>query len=223
MAKLKLPSYGEMLSRYEKGRRKYFSSPGVVKTSEHMLKRGWGEYYVDFDNATFDPTAAEDITYKYANELRKILTKKPIHYLGFIEKHEGTAGAIKISVAVSILTGVPNILIRPYKDIEFERIKIPPKTTKTRGKQLEGSKIVLITDHCTTGTEVLECANIVKENGGKVTDVITYTSRPKIKENLEKFEKEGIEFHSIYPVSERLEKVFIDATTEPDHQVPVQI
>ncbi len=130
--------------------------------------------------------------------------------MGFIEKRfGGTVGALKASLAISIMTGIPNILIRPRKELDFERVKVPNRPELPRKLQLSGKNVVLITDHITTGREIIKSAEIVQNNGGIVNNVLAYTLRDD-RLDLKKFEDKKIKLHWIYKVPEDIPFPYIE-------------
>ncbi len=203
----KTPKYWELGRIHEEAKRSYFTTSGALKIrGKSKVRKELPEIMrvPDFDYMASDSIDAENIVDKYAEEIEKIRTRRAIDYLGFVERKCGRIGALSGSCAISIVTEIPNILIRPYKDIMFERVKLSPQKNRTRGRQLFNSNVALITDHCTTGREMLQCADIVKKNGGIPTDVVTYASMSD-KIELRKFEDACIEFHPIYSLPEDFE------------------
>lgn len=180
--------------------KKAFLTDGVIKTSWRGYLSGLTDkYYVDFDNLTSDPSTAKNVVDQYVGKLDEISKHRTINYLAFIQKDIGTVGALKISGALSIVSEIPSILIRPSKEISFDKIKIPSKPINKRNEQLLNSNVVIITDHITTGKEVLDAVNTVENNGGKVTGVIAFTVRTD-RFIPEPFETKKIEFNYIYQI-----------------------
>jgi len=166
-------------------------------------------YFVDFDVLINDPYRCEQIVRLYVLKIREINSKRPIDLLGFIEKYSGgTIGAIRIAGAISIFTRIPNVPIRLTKEIRFERVKIPPVIGKPTKGRFSGAKIVVVTDHVTTGGEVLNAIDAVRYNGGEVTDVIAFTARTD-KVRLNDFAERGVRFHSLFKLPEDLHRIGI--------------
>ena len=179
---------------------KYFQVPGVIKTSQRGYKSGLTDkYYVDFDNLTSDPSKAKNVVDQYTKKLDEISKSGTIDYIAFLQKDAGTAGALKLSGALSIVSKIPSILIRPSKEIGFDKIKIPSQLTNKRNEQLLSSNVVIITDHTTTGGEIIDAVNIVENNGGKVIGAITFTVRTD-RFIPEPFKTKKIGFHYIYQI-----------------------
>lgn len=178
----------------------YLTRPGVIKASTHLEKSGKPTpYYVDFDNYTHDPDMAKDVLELFKRRIAEIKSIRRVDALAFIEKAAGgTTGALRFSCALSIVTKLPNITVRMAKEIDFEQIKLPSRKGGDVKKRLEGLQQVLVTDHCTTGREVLKAADIIERNGGKVTDIVAFTVRQdRIERTREQFEKRNIEVWEI--------------------------
>lgn len=177
-----------------------FLTDGVIKTSWRGYKSGLTDkYYVDFDNLTSDPSIAKNVVDQYIKKLDDISKHETIDYLAFLQKDVGTVGALKLSGALSIVSEIPTMLIRPFKEISFDKIKIPSQPINKRNEQLRSSNVVIITDHTTTGGEILGAVDIIENNGGKVVGAITFTVRTD-RFIPEPFETKGIGFHYIYPI-----------------------
>jgi orotate phosphoribosyltransferase len=156
----------------------HFRTPGAFRTSRHASRMGLKRpFYMDFDHLVHDPVQCEEIVRLIAERIQEIHSSHPVHAVGFIEKAEGgTTGALTIAGAVSIFTRLPNLVVRLWKDIPSERIKLPPVRGQRSSERLAGMNVVVVTDHSTTGDEVLRAARAVEYFGAKVEDVIIYTS-----------------------------------------------
>ncbi|MBU4374324.1 MAG: hypothetical protein KJ714_07805 [Euryarchaeota archaeon] len=200
--------------------KEFFNKPGSIKTSIRGFKSGLlDNYYVDFDNITSDALQAKNVVAQLVYKINDIKTKQRIDYLGFIEKRfGGTMGALKASLAISMMTEIPNIILRPRKELEFERVKAPNRPKVPRKAQLSGSNVVLITDHITTGREIIKSAEIILNNGGKVSDVLTYTLRAD-KLDIKKFEDHKIQLHYIYKIPEDIPFEYIAKIESKQKQV----
>lgn len=183
--------------------KEFFNKPGARKSSIRGFKSGIldNEYY-DFDNITSNSSQAKNVVTQLSYKIKDINNELNIDYLAFIEKKfGGTAGALRASLAISIYTDLPNILIRPHKEVKFDRIKIPDRRNLPRKSQLSGLNIVLITDHITTGSEVVKSAEIIRNNGGNISDVVAYSTRLDRLE-IEKFNESKLKLHYIYEVGQ---------------------
>ncbi|MCD4845165.1 MAG: hypothetical protein K8R25_11835 [Methanosarcinales archaeon] len=188
-----------------------FIKRGSIKSSIRGFKSGiYDNYYIDFDIITSDPLQAKNVVEQLTYKINDIKTKQRIDYLGFLEKRiKGTIGALQASLAISVMTGIPHIIIRLSKELDFDRIKIPNRSSLTRNSQLSGLNVVLITDHITTGNEIIKSVDTIRNNGGTVSDVITYTVRLD-KLNHKKFEDRNLELHSIYKIPDDIPFEYIE-------------
>ncbi|AEB08762.1 hypothetical protein [Desulfobacca acetoxidans] len=154
--------------------REFFLKPGVIKSSSHGLRSGKkDDYYFDLDYLLNEPYQAEMLLDIYAGMINVIKEENSIDFLAFIEKASGgTVGAIRLSVALSIKTRLPNLSVRLRKEIAFEKIK-----ARFPEKGLRGLRAIIVSDHCTTGNEVLLAANALKQNGASVNHAVAYTIR----------------------------------------------
>lgn len=154
--------------------REFFLKPGVIKASSHGLRSGKkDDYYFDLDYLLNEPYQAEMVLDIYASMINAIKEENPIDFLAFIEKASGgTVGAIRLAVALSIKTRLPNLSVRPRKEISFEKIK-----ARFPDAGLKGLRAIIVSDHCTTGNEVLLAAKALEENGALVDHAVAYTIR----------------------------------------------
>lgn len=183
--------------------REFFRKPGVLKASNHGLRSGSkDDYYFDLDYMLNEPYQAEMVLDIYASLINAIKKEAPIDFLAFIEKASGgTVGAIRLAVALSIKTSLPNFSVRLRKEISFEKIKAQMSTeglNKYRG--------IIITDHCTTGNEVLLAAQALRKNNALVEDAIIYTIRPD-KFQWDKFRDNKINLRYAYELPSSCKEV----------------
>jgi len=202
---IKLAPESEMGWIYESAKI-YIKAEGVKKRSWHRWRKGdESPWYSDFDSAVNDPIRCEVFSSWYADQIRKIARERKIDLLAPIEKDKsGTIGVIRLSGVISILTGLPNVPVRLAKEIKSEKLKIPPVEGKPWKGRLNKSKMTILTDHCTTGSEVLKAVEAVEYNGGIVTDLIAYTYVPD-KFDWNAFERKGIVCHFQCAIPEELE------------------
>jgi len=155
--------------------REVFLKPGVIKASSHGLRSGSkDDYYFDLDYLLNEPYQAEMVLDIYASMVNAIKQEVPIDFLAFIEKASGgTIGALRLSVALSVKARLPNLSVRLRKEIFFEKLK-----TRFSEKGLKGLRAVIVSDHCTSGNEVLLAAQALRKNEVLVEDAVVYTVRP---------------------------------------------
>lgn len=155
--------------------REFFEKPGVIKASQHVFRTGSkDDYYFDFDYFISEPDKSAMVLDIFANLVDEIKQEATIDILAFIEKSSGgTVGAIRLSVALSIRTNLPHVIVRPAKGIIWERVK--GLTANNRDKNF---RTIIVSDHCTSGNEVMEAASELRANGFIVNDAVVYTIRP---------------------------------------------
>lgn len=177
-----------------------FSDPSIVRQSKHRLRGGEeATFFVDFDIATNDPQICAGIVQNYSAKLLEITLKRNIDFIAFIEKMgRATVGAIRVAGAISIDTGIPSFIIRIGKELPFEKIKLYGKRGLPAKHKLTDLKIALITDHMTSGAEILQAIKIIEDAKGNVSDVLVHTLKPQAAEDTIKILLDkGIVFHSL--------------------------
>lgn len=177
----------------------HFTTPGAFRRSTHASRMGLKrEFYMDFDHVVHDPIQCEQIVRLIAERIQEIQSVHPVHAVGFLEKADGgTTGALTIAGALSIFTRLPNLVVRLWKRIPSERIKLPPVFGQSASERLADMTVVLITDHSTSGDELVQAAKAVEHFGGKVEDVIIYTA---IEDELKHEAFGRITVHRIHPL-----------------------
>jgi orotate phosphoribosyltransferase len=185
--------------------KEFFRKPFVFKTSTRLLRVGIPEhYYIDFDLIINDPYRCEEVAKLYAANILDLSREDPIDLLGFLEKSGGgTSGAIRLAGFISSLTHIPNALVRLTRELEYEQVKLPPVEGKTLRQRMIGMKIAIVTDHVTTGMELLDAIDAVEYNGGKVTNVVTYTLRTDLVKK-EEFTRRKIHLISLHSLPDAL-------------------
>lgn len=159
----------------------HFRTPGAFRKSTHASRMGLKRpFYMDFDHFVHDPVQCEEIVRLIAENIGQIMVSRPVHAIAFIEKADGgTTGAITLAGAISILVRLPNLVVRLWKDIPSERVKLPPIRGQSPSDRLAGMNVVIVADHSTTGDEVLRAVRAIGHFGCDVSDVIVYTSLDK--------------------------------------------
>jgi orotate phosphoribosyltransferase len=165
--------------------RGYLADGESIKQSVHALRSGTvDKFFVDFDFVVNDPRRCQSAVDLFVAKLQQLVRRERVDGLAFLEKARdalvpsgGTVGAVRLAGAISIASGVPNFVIRMSKDIIAERIKLPHNTHAGNSALLTGASIVVITDHCSTGKELLSAIETISAHGGRVVGVIAYTVR----------------------------------------------
>lgn len=197
----------------------HFTTPGAFRRSTHAsrmgLKRPW---YMDFDHVVHDPIQCEEIVRLIAERIEEIQSVHPVHAVAFLEKADGgTTGALTIAGAVSIFSRLPNLVVRLWKRIPSERIKLPPVRGQSTSERLAEMSVVIVTDHCTSGDELLRAAKAVEHFGAKVEDVIIYTT---IEGKLNEEAFGPISVHRIHPLPQDMVAAGLQVPKSQERGVP---
>lgn len=193
----------------------YFKVPGVIKSSFHAYKGGaQAQFFSDFDSVVTDPLRASDVVLLYCDVIEEIMRLKRVDGLVFIEKAAekddvvggGTIGAIQLATDISRCVLLPFISVRSYKSLVAERIKLATSAERTKATELAEASLIMVTDHCTSGTEALEAADIVEAHGGHVTDLVVYTLWPQ-RFRWDEFRQRDIEVHPLVELPGELRKL----------------
>jgi orotate phosphoribosyltransferase len=198
------PLFNYNKSKLREETREYFRIPFVFKASTRLFRVGLSEpYYIDFDLIINDPFRCEEVAKLYAAYILDVSRERPVELLGFLEKSGGTSGAIRLAGFISSLTHIPNVLIRLTRELEYDQVKLPLVEGKTLRERMSSVRITLVTDHVTTGTELLDAVDAVEYNGGKVTNVVAYTLRTDLVRKDE-FASREIDIFSLHPLPDGL-------------------
>jgi len=169
-----------------------------ISTSKHSLKGGdRSPYFVDFDLISTKPSNCKKIANQFKMQIDAIskAKQKSPDVLVFIEKDNiGTVGTLTYAAHLSIITGIPMIIDRHWKELIGDRIKL---SKDYNANKLKEKNIILISDVSTTGTELWDAICDIKHNGGNVTDIIVYYSRLTI-DTVNEFATKGISIHPLY-------------------------
>lgn len=102
-------------------------------------------------------------------------------------------GGIPLVTAASMATGVPCIFIRNAK-------KGYGTAKQLEGELKPGERVALLEDVATTGGQVLEAAEVIRESGATVSVIIATIDRQEgARENIE---KAGIRFDALFTVTD---------------------
>jgi len=179
------------------------------KLREEFQKPGIG---YDFDQITYSPQKCEWVVGLFTEKVRDIVAQgEEVDFLAFIQKDTGeTTGAIKLEGAISIETGIPSTTIRLGREGKANRIKFPWGEGENKKGIIPNANAILITDHCSSGKEILRAIKTLEYYGAKVKDVITFTTNTeKIKENIDTFKEKGIIIHTFNRIPEDMDLVGI--------------
>lgn len=98
-----------------------------------------------------------------------------------IDKIAGPAlGAVPISTAVSLHSGIPMLMIR-------KSLKGYGTSKRIEGELEEGNKVVVVEDVTTTGDSLLKAIEAISDNGGTISRVFVVVDREEgAKDNLKR-------------------------------------
>ncbi len=102
-------------------------------------------------------------------------------------------GGIPIATALSLLTGLPLVLVRK-KAKEYGTCKA------AEGQEFAGKKVCVIEDVVTTGGQIILSANDLRQAGARVDKVMCVILRNE--EGREKLKQEGLELIPLYTMEE---------------------
>ena len=160
---------------------------GAIKFGRFVLTSGAiSEYYIDIKKASTNPT------------ILKLIARHMSEYVNGYDMLAGMElGAVPLVVALSLETGIPDVIIRKEK------------REHGTGKQIEGGEVVgksvlVVEDVTTSGGSVVKTIQVLREQNAEVDRVLTVVDRESgTREALEKLE---VEFIPLVTVSEILKK-----------------
>lgn len=188
----------------------FWMMPGAVR--RNLMSSGTSQhpnYVVDTDVLPIDLEQCRAITEWYVDKLTNIDHEHRTDLLGFIEKQDGSTGAIQFAGLIAMKTNRPFVAVRLDKDIPEQRIKVPlPKWLPSdieipEASKLKGRNVAIVTDTVTDGEDVLAAVSEITNRGGKVTDIVTYVlSSERFKDAGMKLEAQGIQTTYAYEADE---------------------
>lgn len=146
----------------------------VLKYGKYVLKSGEkSEYYIDLKSLVSYPSVVYRIMSNISIRLIEDIEKKDgkkIDKSGYILCGVPTGGVFFASV-LSIISGIPMIMIRDKKKIYGTK------------KQIEGNyqnkKLILVEDVITTGTSILEYLDIINNHEIEICNIVGILDRQK--------------------------------------------
>ncbi len=191
-------------------------TPEAVRSCVHGLHGGAVEKaYVDFDLLVEDPTQASEVAGLFARFIVGLREYEDPTLLAFLKKNDeesrNTVGALLLAAKIASSDGVqlPYKVVRLDSEIQHQRMKFE-RGVGPLERALSGERVVLISDHSSRGTEVIDALDTLAEYDAKVIAVAVLT---RIKHLFEEskaqqvFAERGVEF--VY---------FFDVLPPPDDQ-----
>ena len=160
---------------------------GAIKFGRFVLTSGAvSDYYIDIKKASTNP-----------NILKKISEAMAEYAEGYDLIAGMELGAVPLVTALSLQTNIPFVIIRKEKR-EHETTK------QIEGGDVKDKRVLVIEDVTTSGNSVIKTINIIRQNHGKVDEVIVVVDRESGAE--EKLQQIDINFIPLVSVSEILKK-----------------
>lgn len=158
---------------------------GAIKFGQFTLTSGRkSDYYVDIKEAMTDPETLK--------ETAKMISERVVSdYVAGVE-----LGAVPITVASSMISGKPYIIIRKERGHGTGSLFV--------GKPETGKSVDIIEDVVTTGGSVARAVDILRGAGMIVRKVIFVVDRQE--GGMEKFTSLGVEADPIFRIREMMQK-----------------
>jgi orotate phosphoribosyltransferase len=160
---------------------------GAIKFGRFVLTSGAvSDYYIDIKKASTNP---------------KILSKIAIAMAEYAQGYDLIAGmelgAVPLITALSLQTNIPFVIIRKEK-------REHGTSKQIEGDDLKDKRVLVIEDVTTSGNSVIKTVNVIRQNHGKVDEVIVVVDRDSGAEK--KLQKIDINFIPLLSVNEILKK-----------------
>lgn len=176
----------------------------VTVATPHALEGGHIQYedYIDFDLLVRTPDQAQDVASRYSRAIQQARQSQHANALAFIQKDyaesSNTVGALQLAALVSTDRRVwlPYVVVRLDKDVPHDRIKFHGDIN--RSTELRGYDFIVVTDHISHGSEVLDTLHTIRDFGGSTACVVTYTIREDLWEMgpvRPQFAEQGVEVY----------------------------
>ena len=160
---------------------------GAIKFGRFVLTSGAvSDYYIDIKKASTNP-----------NILKKISEAMAEYAEGYDLIAGMELGAVPLVTALSLQTNIPYVIIRKEK-------REHGTSKQIEGGDVKDKRVLVIEDVTTSGNSVIKTINIIRQNHGKVDEVIVVVDRESGAE--EKLQQIDINFIPLVSVSEILKK-----------------
>lgn len=167
---------------------KLIQDVGAVKKGKFKLSNGsLTDYYIDKYVFETHP----EVLHALADEISNRLSEKTIDVVAGPE-----LGAVPLVTAVSLRTNIPSAYIRKGKKHYGTQARI-------EGRIEKGMRVAIVEDVTTTGGTILETAELVKEVGGIVEQMIVIVDRNA--EAVENVREAGYDLEYLARVGEDFE------------------
>lgn len=140
------------------------SECGALQFGDFTLASGAkSSYYIDIKKASTNPAVLKLIAELMAEKISE-LEEKPDRIAGVV------LGSIPLATAVSIETGIPFIMVRKEK-------KGHGTGKLIEGDLEENDSVLVVEDVITTAGSAISAIKLIREAGGKVTDLLSVIDR----------------------------------------------
>jgi orotate phosphoribosyltransferase len=165
----------------------YLKECGAIQFGRFVLTSGAvSDYYIDIKKASSNP------------KILKKLAEAMAEYAGGYDFIAGMElGAVPLSVALSLETGIPYVIIRKEKREHGTGKQI-------EGGEVKGKRVLVIEDVTTSGKSVVKSIQILRENKAIVDEVVVVVDRETGAE--EKLRTVEVGFIPLLSVSDILKK-----------------
>ena len=140
----------------------------IIKYGKFTLKSGKeSDYYVDIKSAISHPMLMKKITLEFLELVCHLGHDPDVCICGVPQ------GAVPFAAALSYETGIPLIMIRKdVKDYGTQK--------QIEGVYNENTKVILIEDVVTSGSSMLEAAQLLKRNNLQVIEILSIVNRSSV-------------------------------------------
>jgi orotate phosphoribosyltransferase len=160
---------------------------GAIQFGRFVLTSGAvSDYYIDIKKASTSPEI-----------LRKIAEAMTEYTKGYDLLAGMELGAVPLVVALSLETNIPYVIIRKEK-------REHGTSKQIEGEEVKGKKVLIIEDVTTSGGSVVKTIKIIRENQGKVNEVLAVVDRESGAE--EKLKNADVSFIPLFSVNDILKK-----------------
>ncbi len=172
---------------FSKNKLKDLIKEKALTTGDFTLASGKkSSYYIDLKKAY----TYSEVMNQIVEGMKEAVEDEKIDRIAGIE-----LGGVPLATALSLKTGIPFIIIR-------KKAKGHGTGNRIEGELRGGDNVIVVEDIVTTGGSVISGIEVIREGGGKCSNVITVVDR--LQGGLENLEKVNISLKSLVTVNEIL-------------------
>jgi len=151
-----------------------------------------GSDFFDLDRLIGKPLEQKNLLKSIKNKIED-LEKKGMRYnkIAFVDKESGPVGAIVLASALSQELGKEIIILRPWKKLKFDHLKVKGRIEDVNDKTIKPNDLILLIDDViTTGDVQKRAIEIIERFKAKVTGLISvFVRKNEVIEDLKKEKK----------------------------------